>query len=472
MVFIRRKRGQVLVVHNLRRPEGKVHQHVLHRFSTPAELAETLGGGIWKEWCRAMGWRYPDHRFPWSALRERLAQELNTWQVAPSGAMVRRAVRIAKLVGEVQGALSGLSAGKAADEELLEELGPDLEVLHGTLERLLCPPHPTHEFPKEKGMEPETRTADAEARSESDELFNEGMEFWWAGDRPEACRCFRRVLQLDPRHADANNHLGIACLDRGRLKDAGRFFESAIEGGIAEREMDGDLAPWAHLENRPGLRGLANLGLVRSRQRRHWEAIVLYEELLALNPNDNQGIRYLIGGEHHRLGHLEEAIECYENALEEPGVCYGLALALHQAGREDQVGVALLRAFAGNRYVAPMLLGEPWERLHGWHGTNMAEPEWAADYVQREGGLWRKARTSARVLRRWWQADPVRAWMDRIAGIQRELGDLPPGEQRGTLMAQWRALEDEDHLLKLARRIDPRARGGSEQGTQADSDEP
>ncbi len=96
----------------------------------------------------------------------------------------------------------------------------------------------------------------------ADESFEEGMERWWAGDRRCAARLFRRVLEFDPRHADAHNHLGIFSLEARKLKAAEQHFHAAIDGGQRHLERDGTEVHWGFLENRPYLCGLANLGLV------------------------------------------------------------------------------------------------------------------------------------------------------------------------------------------------------------------
>lgn len=105
-------------------------------------------------------------------------------------------------------------------------------------------------------------------------------------------------------------------------------------------------------------------------------ATSLWEQILTLNPNDNQGVRWLIGEAYHRVERVDDAIVAYERALEEPGCCFSLALALHTQNKRDRVGVALVRAFARNRYIAPMLLGERWEKGARQGATNMADPEW------------------------------------------------------------------------------------------------
>ncbi len=86
----------------------------------------------------------------------------------------------------------------------------------------------------------------------------------------------------------------------------------------------------------------------------------------------------------------------------EVGCAFGLALAKHRAqGPAADIGEALLIGFAANRYVAPMLLGESWERLDAFHGTNMAEPEWAHDVIVAQADLWQTVPRGAALLRFW-----------------------------------------------------------------------
>jgi hypothetical protein len=197
---------------------------------------------------------------------------------------------------------------------------------------------------------------------------------------------------------------------------------------------------------------------VRQRQERYAEALEIHERLLRMNPNDNQGVRWLLGEGYHRLGRLEVAIKAYEAALEEPGCCYGLALALFEAG-EARAGLAVLRGFARNRYVAPMLLGEPWTRIDARHGTNMAEPEWAAAYVERQGDLWRKVPESRAFLHRFWTAEPVRCWLAETEDLMRELDDLAPGDKRSLLVARHLGMSSESKLRIVAGDVDPETIG-------------
>jgi hypothetical protein len=212
------------------------------------------------------------------------------------------------------------------------------------------------------------------------------------------------------------------------------------------------------LENRPYLRALANLALLRHRQGQTADEVEIYERLLRMNPNDNQGVRWLLGEGYHRLGRLDVAIKAYEAALEEPGCCYSHALALFESG-EAGAGLAVIRGFARNRYVAPMLLGEPWTRVDGWHGSNMEEPEWAAEYVERHGDLWRGAPGSKEFLHRFWTAEPVRRWLAEIEELMRELDGLEPGDKRSLLVARLIGMSAEGKIRIVAGDVNPEVVG-------------
>ena len=176
----------------------------------------------------------------------------------------------------------------------------------------------------------------------ADGVFDEGMEHWWAGDRRGAVRLFRRAIKLDPQHADAHNHLGIVSLETRKLKAAEEHFRAAIDGGERHLERDGAEVHWGFIENRPYLRGLANLALVLVQQKKWAEALAIHRQMLKLNPNDNQGVRWLVGVECLRVGDDEGAVAVFKKVMtEEVGCAFGLALAkLRVGGASAEVGEA------------------------------------------------------------------------------------------------------------------------------------
>ena len=285
--------------------------------------------------------------------------------------------------------------------------------------------------------------------------FDEGMDHWLAGDRRRAVKSFRRTLELDPQHADAHNHLGIVSLEARKLKEAEEHFRAAVDGGQRYLEHEGDTVPWGVAENRPYLRGLANLALVLVEQKQWAEALAIHKQMLLLNPNDNQGVRYLIGIECLRVGDNAGAIDAFQKYLhEEVGCAFGLALAnLHAHGHSADIGEPLLTGFGANRYVAPMLLGEPWERLDAFHGSNMAEPDWAHDVIAAQADLWHAVPRGAELLRFWWDAPQIATWRRRLDEIMLRLRNLAPSSERTALASEWSALRSEETVRKLVRAV-------------------
>jgi hypothetical protein len=193
--------------------------------------------------------------------------------------------------------------------------------------------------------------------------------------------------------------------------------------------------------------------LTLAEQRKWAEALRIHQQLLTLNPTDNQGVRYLIGAEYLRVGDDEGAIEAFEPcAREEVGCAFGLALArLRARGPNADIGTALLTGFAANRYVAPLLLGERWKRLEAVHGTTMAEPEWADDVVKAQEDLWHAVPRGAELLRFWWTALPVASWRRKLDALMVRLKDVTPSNQRSALVSEWSALRSEETIRGLVR---------------------
>jgi tetratricopeptide (TPR) repeat protein len=450
MPFVRRKGGRVLLVHNERiAGESRVRQRELFRFSSAAELDAALSASKWPKWTRAIEWKERELTFDWDALKEKLAQELRGWKAAPSGGLHRRDGKVQRLATDLSEALATLSLARPADVLLVERLTPSLQALRDTLSRLLTSTR-SQITEKENAMI-RAQTGD---RDSIEELFDQGMEHWWANDRRRALPVFKRVLKHDPRHADAHNHLGIASLEVRKLKHAEEHFRAAIEGGARSLERHGKRVPWACIENRPYLRALGNLALALAEQRRWREALSVHEELLRLNPDDNQGVRFLIGLEYLRVGDSRAALKhLRKSAGEEPGATFGFALALLLSrGSDADVGEALLAGFASNRYVAPMLLGVPWERLDGFYGTNMAEPEWAKDVIDGQADLWQELPRGAEVLRFWWLAPPVAAWRKRLDDVIVRLKNVH-SDERSALVSQSIALCSNSTIKDLVRQV-------------------
>ncbi|MBN1812078.1 MAG: tetratricopeptide repeat protein [Anaerolineae bacterium] len=150
---------------------------------------------------------------------------------------------------------------------------------------------------------PRPRGDRREARSEKARLawgaylFDRGIdhqEVTW----PVACEAYyREALRFDPGHADAWAHLGNRRFEEGRLTEALAHYERGQ--AAAEARTIGDPARypnpfWLDLDSRPFMRALHGRGLCLWRLGRIAEARQVFAWMLDLNPNDNQGARFLL----------------------------------------------------------------------------------------------------------------------------------------------------------------------------------
>lgn len=113
-----------------------------------------------------------------------------------------------------------------------------------------------------------------------------------AGDREGAREILMDVLGTELRCIDAHAHLGNLVFERSPER-AIVHYEIGIRIGELSLPAGFDgLLVWSRLYNRPFLRSLHGYGLCLWRMGRVEEARQVFERILALNPNDNQGVRF------------------------------------------------------------------------------------------------------------------------------------------------------------------------------------
>ncbi len=112
------------------------------------------------------------------------------------------------------------------------------------------------------------------------------------GDREGARELLMEALRTDLRCIDAHAHLGNLEFERSP-KRAIVHYEIGIRIGELSLPpgFDGVLV-WGRIYNRPFLRCLHGYGLCRWRLGNFAEAQQVFERILSLDPNDNQGVRF------------------------------------------------------------------------------------------------------------------------------------------------------------------------------------
>jgi len=239
----------------------------------------------------------------------------------------------------------------------------------------------------------------------------------------------RQALALDPDAADA---LVILAEQAGDPARALPLYERAIEA--ARRRLDPGMLElemgrfWDLLPTRPYMRALEGLAGSYAALGRADDAIARYQEMLRLNPNDDQGARLrllplLVALERH--GDAEVLADLFPD---EDAVSWRWLLALTAFRREGDGTESRRRvdaALAANRLVAPLVL------------LPDAAPDLPAISAGGDSDDSDEAAACARLLRPLWSAtDGAIDWLaGAAAASRRDRRPTPPrraaGRRRG-----------------------------------------
>lgn len=287
---------------------------------------------------------------------------------------------------------------------------------------------------------------------EEGEDFEDALETLRSGQHETAAHLLRAFIKRFPYHIDSYHHLGIIETDLGHRGRALKYFEMGYRIGLRSvpEDFSGRL-PWIHLENRPFLRAAHGFGLALERERRHLEAVDVYEQILALNPDDNQGIRYLLPSLYLEAGAPQKA----RAALEQHGAdgmnLYTRCLLEIQDGRRWEAVRWLCRGLSYNLHLPEIVLaGRTKPRSDEASDVVMGSEDEAAQYLQENGGWLRKE--SRDFLRRLMAAKPFVRRLERALELKAALDShdaLPPGEVRSAKVTELFAIFDEDHIPKI-----------------------
>lgn len=213
----------------------------------------------------------------------------------------------------------------------------------------------------------------------------------WEKTPAQAGKAARKALELDPEcivafellaDREVNVSVAIAFFQRGMAIGAKHFM------GEYREQNEGHF--WGLTETRPFMRCLERFADLMFWTGHLTEASVIWEDLLKLNPMDNQGVRYPYAALLAATGDTERY-----NALEkEFGDDASAAAAYNKAlfrfatmGPGPQATKALQAAVKNNSHVAPILLAAvpPLEMPYGYM---LGSPEEALSYCHYAYALW------------------------------------------------------------------------------------
>ncbi|MBN1902735.1 tetratricopeptide repeat protein [Candidatus Sumerlaeota bacterium] len=176
----------------------------------------------------------------------------------------------------------------------------------------------------------------------------------------EALKLLDKALELDPENIDALALLAnFASEDdedyAGRLEGILKCAESFLGEGYFE-ENKGHF--WGLTETRPFMRAKQDLVFLLIRLEKKQEAIRHCEEMLELNPNDNQGIRDILLGLYLEIKNLDKARSLLVEYEEDRSAVFSWGKVLERFLSGDKSGAldALKIALTDNPFVQDYLL--------------------------------------------------------------------------------------------------------------------
>lgn len=192
----------------------------------------------------------------------------------------------------------------------------------------------------------------AQLRSQAQDLADQAED---TGNPIESIGLAIRALTLNPHCVDAFVHLGRLNYGSTRdlaahMKKAMAMGERALGGQQFFRENQGSF--WRILQTRPYMRARAELAHQLTKAGRYEEAIRHYEDLLKLNPRDNQGLRFCVVGCYFLVNDLDSVRKWLRRNRGESRTLYSWTLVLERylAAETDKALCVLQHARRANRF--------------------------------------------------------------------------------------------------------------------------
>ncbi len=177
------------------------------------------------------------------------------------------------------------------------------------------------------------------SKEEAQELAFDAME---ARSKAQARKLARRALKLDPDCVDAL--MVMVDLDARSPQAMIEGLQKAVAAG--ERSLGAKFIDeneghfWLLLETRPYMRALEALAEGCRGEGIHLDAIKIYEKMLRLNPNDNQGVRDPLLGLYLETGDLNGAALLLTQYKDDASANFAWARVLERFLAGDRTGAA------------------------------------------------------------------------------------------------------------------------------------
>jgi len=194
--------------------------------------------------------------------------------------------------------------------------------------------------------------------SEAMDSLDEGIDKYRSGDLYGAKLRFNELIKKFPEFIDAYHHLALTMDVLGGPYQSFNLVKDATDIGLSTFPQNfyfgRDLLPWLDLDNRPFLRVYHFCALKYSQLGETEKAVCIFNNILDMNPNDNQGARCLAVNCYLTLKRPVDVLRIVETYPEDmlAETLYGKVLALFQLDRIKEAHKALKEAEAALPLVA------------------------------------------------------------------------------------------------------------------------
>jgi len=204
----------------------------------------------------------------------------------------------------------------------------------------------------------------------------------------------KQALELDPNNADAFNYL--ASIEKN-IDKAIEQYEKAIKAGEKTlgkkffKEERGYF--WGMLETRPYMRAKVGLADCLYAKNEVDKAIKIYEEMLELNPGDNQGIRYLLSTLLLGKKDMTKFEKFIKESEDEDCAVWNYNNALYsfkKSGQTTKSEKILLLAYQSNEFVIDYMLGNKEMAKEQAQYIGRGDENEAISYVNGAWPIWNK----------------------------------------------------------------------------------
>lgn len=203
----------------------------------------------------------------------------------------------------------------------------------------------------------------------------------------------RKALEISALCADAYTLLAEQTKSLDEARDLYGLAVEAAElalGPAAFEEYAGHF--WGFLETRPYMRARAGLASTLLTLGDEDAAISHYRDMLKLNPDDNQGIRYCLAAcllRRDEEAALQELLAAYPDEVSTNWLYTRALLAFRAGGADDKLAVDLAKdAWAGNEHVPAILAGTEQPVCDDSGYLTVGGPDEATFYVTEFGPGW------------------------------------------------------------------------------------